>query len=81
MSMDVSIPGVLPSLVGALVSSGPVWGKAAFIGVFVLLLIWLLALPARLTGNDRGTVAWWRNARVWAIGVVIAQILIYLGWG
>ena len=79
--MDVSIPGILPSVVAALVSGGPVWGKAAFIGVFVLLLIWLLALPDRLIGHDRGTVPWWRSARVWAIGVVIAQILIYLGWG
>ena len=79
--MDISIPGVLPSLIAALVSSGPVWGKAAFIGVFVLLLIWLSVLPARLIGNDRGTVSWWRNARVWAIAVVIAQILVYLGLG
>jgi hypothetical protein len=79
--MDVFIPVTLPSLVAALASSGPVWGKAAFIGVFVLLLIWLLAMPARLIGNDRGTVPWWRNARVWAIGVVIVQILMYLGLG
>ena len=79
--MNVSIPGVLPSLVAALVSSGPVWGKAAFIGVFVLLLIWLLVMPDRLIGNGRGTVSWWRSGRVWAIAVVIAQILIYLGLG
>ena len=79
--MNVSISGVLPSLVADLVSSGPVWGKAAFVGVFVLLLIWLLVMPARLTGNERGTVAWWRNARVWAVAVVIAQILMYYGWG
>ena len=79
--MGVSIPSILPSLVVALASSGPAWGKAAFIAVFVLLLIWLLVLPASLMGNDHGTVSWWRSARVWAIAVVIAQILIYLGWG
>jgi hypothetical protein len=79
--MDVSIPGVPPSLVAALASGGPALGKAAFIGVFVLLLIWLLVLPARLIGDERGTLPWWRNARAWAIAVVIAQILIYLGWG
>lgn len=79
--MGVLLAGVLPSLVLALVSSGPVWGKAAFIAVFVLLLIWLLVLPASLIGNDHGPVPWWRNARVWAVAVVIAQILVYLGLG
>ena len=79
--MDVFLAGWLPILVSDLVFSGPVWGKAAFVGVFVLLLIWLLVLPARLIGSDRGSVPWWRNPRVWAVAVVIAQILVYLGLG
>ena len=79
--MDVFIPATLPSLVAALASGGPVWGKVAFVGVFVLLLIWLLALPARLIGSDEGPLPWWRNSRVWAVGVTAAQILIYLRWG
>ena len=79
--MDVFIPDVIPILVAALASGGPPWGKAAFVGVFVLLLIWLLIMPARLIGNDQGQLPWWRNCRVWAVAVAIVQIFVYLSWG
>ncbi len=60
---------------------GPLWGKAAFIGVFVLLLIWLLLMPGRLIGHADGPPSWWRNTRFWAVVVTVIQILVYLRWG
>jgi len=61
--------------------AGPFWGKAAFVGVFVALLVWLLLLPARLIDQQRVRRPWWRNARFWAILVTIAQIGVYVFWG
>jgi hypothetical protein len=61
--------------------TGPLAGKIAFIGVFVLLLIWLLLMPGRLIGQADGPPSWWRNTRVWAIVVTVVQILVYLRWG
>jgi hypothetical protein len=60
----------------------PSWlGKLAFIGVFVVLLVWLVLAPDRLIGNVDGRPPWWRNARVWAILVCVTQIIVYLHWG
>ena len=64
-----------------LAPGGPWLGKAAFIGVFVVLLVWLLLLPARFIGNADGRPPWWRNTRVWAILVCLIQILVYWHWG
>lgn len=61
--------------------SGPIWGKAAFVGVFAALLIWLLLLPARLIDPEGARRPWWCNARFWAILVTIAQIGVYVIWG
>ena len=59
----------------------PLLGKAAFVGVFVVLLLWLLLLPARLIDQEGVRRPWWRNARFWAILVTIAQIGVYVVWG
>jgi len=64
-----------------LASGGPLAGKAAFIGVFVLLAIWLVAMPGRLIGQADGRPPWWRNSRVWAIVVVLIQVVVYVRWG
>lgn len=61
--------------------AAPPAGKAAFIGVFVLLLLWLLFLPAGLIDAPGARRPWWRNARVWAVVVTIAQICVYSYWG
>jgi hypothetical protein len=66
------------ALVGA---TGPWLGKAAFVGVFVVLLIWLCLMPGRLIGRTEARPRWWRNARLWAIAVTVIQIVIYLRWG
>ncbi len=63
------------------VADGPVLGKAAFIAVFVLLLIWLVLMPSRLIGHDDGAPAWWRNTRFWAIVATVIQIAVYAWWG
>lgn len=62
-------------------SGGPFWGKAAFVGVFVVLLIWLLLLPARLIDPEGVRRPWWRNTRFWAVLVTIVQIGVYVIWG
>ena len=64
-----------------LAAGGPWAGKLAFIGVFVLLLVWLLLMPGRLIGQIDRPPPWWRNTRVWAIVVSVVQILVYLRWG
>ena len=64
-----------------LASGGPLLGKAAFIGVFLLLLNWLAMMPPRLLGQTDGRPPWWRDTRFWAVVVVDAQILAYLCWG
>ena len=61
--------------------AAPLLGKAAFVGVFVALLLWLLLLPARLIDQQGVRRPWWRNARFWAILVTIAQIGVYVFWG
>lgn len=61
--------------------AGSLWGKAAFVGVFVALLVWLLLLPVRLVDPEGVRRPWWRNARFWAIVVTIAQISVYVFWG
>ncbi len=59
----------------------PLLGKAAFVGVFVLLLFWLLFLPAGLIDDEGARKPWWRNVRFWAIAVTMAQIGVYTYWG
>ena len=61
----------------ALASGGPLAGKAAFIGVFVLVLFWLILLPARLIGHSDGPPPPWRNARIWAIMIAAVEIVVY----
>ncbi len=64
------------------VASGADWiGKAAFIGVFVALIVLLASLPAKMLGETERRPPLWRNVRAWAILVAVAQILIYSFWG
>lgn len=64
-----------------LAAGGPLLGKAAFVAVFVLLLIWLVFLPNRLIGQTRRCGPWWRSARFWAILITTIQIVVYIRWG
>ena len=57
------------------------WGQAAFIGVFLLLLVTLWLLPARFVEPEGGSAAWWTSVRFWAGIVCTIQILIYWIWG
>ena len=65
------------SLIAAVESEDQLWGRAAFIAVFVLLLAGLVLIPGRLIGQSEGSPPWWRNVRIWAIAITLAQILIY----
>ena len=61
---------------------GPLVGKVAMAGVFLLVLVWLLLLPKSLLGQAPGVrIPWWRHVRFWASFVAIAQIAVYLWWG
>ena len=72
---------VLATVTPLWATGGPWAGKLAFVAVFVVLLIWLILMPARLIGHADGTPPWWRNARVWAIVVTVIQVFVYLRWG
>lgn len=62
-------------------AASPLLGKAAFVGVFALLLVWLLVMPARLIDEQGERKPWWRNVRFWAVVVTIGQICVYSYWG
>jgi hypothetical protein len=79
--MNIPATSMLFDAALVLAAGGPWLGKAAFIGVFVLLLVWLVLMPARLIGDAGERLPWWRNTRVWAIAVTVIQILVYLRWG
>jgi hypothetical protein len=55
-------------------------GVALFIGVYVLLLMWLVLMPARLLDEPPGH-PWWKSSRLWAILIAGVQILAYLALG
>ena len=63
------------------VGGGPLAGRLAFIGVFVVLLVWILLMPARLIGQGDGPVVWWKNARLWASLIAIIEIGVYWQFG
>jgi len=72
---------VLGKIFLLLAAGGPLLGKAAFVGVFLLLLVWLILMPARLLGQSDAYPPWWRNVRLWAIAIATIQILVYLRFG
>ena len=63
------------------IGGGPLAGRLAFMGVFVVLLVWILLMPARLIGQDDGPVAWWKNARFWAALIALIEIGVYWQFG
>ena len=81
MSSPATCTLALAGVAALLATGGPLLGKAAFIAVFVILLIWLLLMPGRLIGHADARPPWWRNTRVWAVVVTVIQILAYLRWG
>ena len=56
-------------------------GRLAFAGVFALLILWLIVIPRHRIGQEQHVPPWWRNVRVWAIGVAAVQMAVYLFWG
>jgi hypothetical protein len=75
------LQATIVSGIAALAAAPPWVGRAAFVGVFVLLLIWLVALPSRLVPPPDPSVPWWQRVRFWAIVITLAQILVYSYWG
>jgi len=60
----------------------PAWaGKVAFIGAFLVLVLVLVLLPARLAGETGRRLPWWRRVRLWAVVIALVQIAIYAWWG
>ncbi|NLX98836.1 MAG: hypothetical protein GXY83_21980 [Rhodopirellula sp.] len=62
-------------------AGGPIEGKVAFIGVFAILLVWLLLMPRRLVVEEGTNLPWWQNTRYWAILIVLIEIAVYYRWG
>lgn len=62
-------------------AAGPPLGIAAFVGVFVLVLVWLVLMPRRLLDGTGPRPPWWRDVRLWAVVVTVIQIAVYLQWG
>jgi hypothetical protein len=56
-------------------------GKLAFVAVMLVLAIWLLLIPRSLIGQEERVPPPWRNVRWWAVGVAVAQLLVYAVWG
>jgi hypothetical protein len=70
------------AVLGAYMPLPPWIGKAVFMAVFALLLVWLLLMPDRLIGRAAGDrIPWWRSVRFWAVLVTVAQIAVYAWWG
>ena len=61
-------------------AAGDFWslGKLVFVGALALLLVWLIAMPRGLIGQEEGPPPWWRNVRVWAVVVCTVQMLVYM---
>jgi hypothetical protein len=57
------------------------WGQAAFMGVFVLVLLGLFLLPRRFVRSEGNPPVWWKNVRIWAGVVCSIQIVVYWIWG
>ena len=77
-----SLPGFCGAGCWLAAASGADWmGKAAFIGAFVGLIVLLAFLPAKMLGETDRPPPLWRNVRLWAILVAVAQIFIYSYWG
>ncbi len=53
-------------------------GRWIYAGVFAVLLVWLMLLPRERIGQQKAVPPWWRNVRVWAVFVTVAQLLVYL---
>ena len=71
----------LASLFAELASAGSPIGKAVFVGLFVLLLVWLVLMPRRLIGHTDAPLPAWRNARLWAIMIAVIEIAVYAYFG
>jgi hypothetical protein len=55
-------------------------GKLIYAGVFALLIIWLILIPANRIGQEERVPPWWKNVRVWGIIVATTQMFVYLLW-
>lgn len=52
--------------------------RVLFVGTLLLLLIWVIRLPAGRTRPDNGTQRWDENLKVPATIALVLQIVIYL---
>lgn len=55
-------------------------GKYLFAGVFAVVIVWLVMIPADRIGQAERVPPWWKNVRVWGIFVATTQLLVYLLW-
>ncbi len=60
-----------------ILASDVLWGRVAFVGIYLVLAICLALLPGQFIGQEGGRPRPWRNIRYWAIGIALAQLLVY----
>ena len=53
--------------------------KWIFLGTFVILMVWVWKLPGEAQKDQPSSIAaLGRDLRVWALGILMLQVLIYL---
>ncbi len=53
--------------------------KWIFLGTFVVLMVWVWKLPGEAPRNGSASIAaLGRDLRIWAFGILLLQVLIYL---
>ncbi len=53
--------------------------KWIFLGTFVVLMVWVWRLPGEAPNNGLASIAdLGRDLRIWAFGILLLQIVIYL---
>ena len=75
----VLLQNILPLLAQSEIDDRAI-GKYLFAGVFAVMIVWLIVIPADRIGQAHAVPPWWKNVRFWGIFVATTQLLVYLLW-
>ena len=54
------------------------WAKFIVLLAFIAPMIFALTMKKSYIYQGAGDKAWWRNLKLWVVGIVTAQLIIYL---